>query len=294
MRRDAKSGQRRCRSLSAALSLGVGVAGTACSIPITRPIAPTVEVPADAVCAEWAEQAFVAPSPTRDEAFIDCLVKRDPSVTTDELRHKLETGTGEGLLDRLMSGEARPISSTPDCPFLRVAVESPAGTDDEFQKPMRDLFSTALARAGFEVVDPSSTHQWWASSLALDTGADTAAWTLLVRAVPEIGNGQIQFTSIRKTVSGQEGSFSGMQTLRAFPKDQAPEAARLAAEATARELLPAARRRCDDIDATLEEARMQLEQLRSELTAEIDRVRREKARRSEASRHKQLEIEVEG
>ncbi len=245
-------------------------------------------------CAEWANQAFESPSPARDEAFIDCIVRRNPSVTTNELRHRLETGDGDGLFDRLMTGEDLPIASESDCPYLRVAVQSPVGSNDADQKMMRDLFSTALTETGFNVVDAATTHNWWASSLMLNTGANSVAWTILVRAVPEIGGGEIQFTSVQKTVSGREGSFSGMQSLRAFSRDEAPEAARLAAEGVARELLPAAQRRCNDIDATLEEARMRLEQLRGELAEEIDRVRRQQARRQEDSRQKQLQIEVEG
>ena len=62
----------------------------------------------------------------------------------------------------------------------------------------------------------------------------------------------------------------------------------------AKELLPAAHKRCDDIGATLEAAQMRLEELRNELTAEIDRVRREKARHNKAGPVKQLDIEVEG
>ena len=130
--------------------------------------------------------------------------------------------------------------------------------------------------------------------MAFDTGADPAAWTVLVRAVPEIGRGEIQFTSVRKTVSGQEGSFSGMQLLRVFSKAEAPEVARLAAEGIARELLPAAHRRCNDIDGTLQNARTPLELLRSELVDEIESVRRAKARRQDAGDYKQLQIEVEG
>jgi hypothetical protein len=159
---------------------------------------------------------------------------------------------------------------------------------------MRDLFSTALTRAGFNVVEANAMHHWWASSLALDTGANSAAWTVVVRAVPEIGNGGIQFTEVQKTVSGRAGLFSGMQSLRAFSKDEAPEVARLAAEGVARELLPAAHRRCNDIDIALEEERIRLEQLRSELAEEIERVRRVKTLREEARRQKQLQIEVEG
>jgi hypothetical protein len=248
----------------------------------------------DQVCARQAVQSFPSPSPAQDEAFIDCIVRGNPSTTTSELRHRLATGDGDNLFDRLMTGEDLPLTSDSNCPFVRVAVQSPVGSDDVDQKPMRDLFSTALARAGFTVVDSNSDHHWWASSLALDTGAKSAAWTILVRAVPEIGLGKIQFTSVRKTVSGREGSFSGMQFLRSFSKTEAPEAARLAAEGIARDLLPAARRRCDDLDGELEEARVRLEQLRNELVERIEHVRRQKQQREEASRHKELKIEIEG
>ena len=130
--------------------------------------------------------------------------------------------------------------------------------------------------------------------MTLDTGPNSAAWTILVRSIPEIGDGAIQFTTVRKTVNGREGSFSGMQSLRAFAKNEAPEAAMLAAERIAKELLPAAHLRCSDMDATLDEARINLEQLQRELAEEIKRVRREKAKREEAGRKKQLTIEIEG
>ena len=293
MTNDAKSGSSCCRPRAATLLLYVCIIAIACSMQETSSITPVKSLVARD-CAEWANQAFDSTSPARDEAFIDCIVRRNPSATTDELRHRLETGDGDGLFDRLMTGEDLAIAFDSDCPYLRVAIQSPVGSDDAYQMPMRDLFSTALTRAGFKVVDATAMHRWWASSLALDTGANSVAWTILVRAVPEIGNGEIQFTSVRKIVSGREGSFSGMQSLRAFSNDEAPEAARLAAEGIARELLPAAHRRCSDIDATLEEASMRLEQIRGELAEEIERVRREKARREEASHRKQLKIEVEG
>ena len=87
-----------------------------------------------------------------------------------------------------------------------------------------------------------------------------------------------------------------MQSLHSFDKNEASEAAWVAASAIAGELLPAANRRCDDMYATLEEAQMRLEQLRNELTKEIERVRSEKSQRlsEEALRRKQLLIEVEG
>jgi hypothetical protein len=271
----------------------VGLVAIGCASQAIRPIA-FAEPPAARMCAEWATHAFASPSRARDEAFIDCIAKRNPSFTSDELNHRLEAGKGNGLFERLMSGGVLPVASESECPFLRVAVQSPAGSDDSYQKPMRDLFSEALTQAGFQVVDGNALHQWWASSLALETDSNSTAWTVVVRAEPEIGNGGIQFTSVQKTVSGHEGSFSGMQSLRVFSNDDAPEVARLAAEGIARDLLPAAHRRCDDIDTALEEARMRLEQLRRELAEEIQQVRREKARRNEASRQKQLEIEVEG
>jgi hypothetical protein len=289
-----KAGPKRQRPRTAAFSMFVGIAATVCLLHATNSIT-SVETPVARDCAAWANQEFNSPSPDRDEAFIDCIVRRDPTATPDALRHKLETGDGDGLFDRLMTGENLSITPYSDCRYLRVAVQSPVGSEEAEQKPMRDLFSTALTQAGFEVVDADVMHYWWASSLTLDTGANSAAWTILVRAIPEIGNGEIQFTSVRKTVNGREGSYSGMQVLRAFAKDEAPEAAKLAAEGIAKELLPAAHHRCsDDLDATLEEARIRLEQLRNELTEEIERVRREKAQREKASSQKRLTIEVEG
>jgi hypothetical protein len=128
----------------------------------------------------------------------------------------------------------------------------------------------------------------------METGPDSAVWTILVRAVPEIGDGSIQFTTVRRAFNGREGAFSGMQSLRAFSKSEAPEAALLAAAGIATELLPAAHRRCSDIDGTLMEAGNQLEELQKELTDEILRVRQQRAERKKAGRQKQLAIEVEG
>jgi hypothetical protein len=281
------------RVRAAALSLCAGILAIGCATEQPFRIA-TVEPLIAKSCAESTSQTFDAPSRERDEAFIECIVRRDPSSTTEDLRHRLATGEGEDLYERLMSGQRMPVGSDSECPYLRVAVQSPVGSDDATQKPMRDLFSQALTRAGFQVVDERTTHEWWASSLALDTGENSTAWTILVRAVPEIGNGGIQFTSVEKVVSGRSGSFSGMQSLRSFTDDQAPEAARLAAEGVARELLPAAQRRCDDVDAELEATRKHLEELRRQLADEMEQVRREKARRKAESRHKQLDIEVEG
>jgi hypothetical protein len=290
----AKTGPKCNRLRAANFSLWVGIIAVVCTLQLTNSIT-SVETPVARDCAAWANQTFNSPSPARDEAFIDCIVRRDPSITPDAIRHKLETGDGDGLFNRLMTGENLPIMPDSNCPYLRVAVQSPVGSVEADQKPMRDLFSTALTRAGFKVVDANTTHHWWASSLTLDTGANSAAWTILARATPEIGNGAIQFTTVRKTVNGREGSFSGMQLLRAFDKDQAPEAARLAAEGIAKELLPAAHRRCGDIGATLEQARIRLEQLRNELMEEIERVRREKNEWKKAGGPlKQLQIEVEG
>jgi hypothetical protein len=247
-------------------------------------------------CAESVNQAFLAPSPARDEAFVDCIIKQSPSAVSDDLHPKLDTVGQDGLFDRLATGEALPISPYADCPYLRVSVQSPVGSDEVYQKPMRDLFSAALTRAGFEVVNGDVSHYWWASILAMDTGPHTAVWTILVRAVPEIGDGAIQFTTVRRSVNGREGAFSGMQSLRAFSKNEAPDAALLAAAGIATELLPAAHRRCSDsdVDGALTEAGIRLDQLQKELTEEIQRVRRERANREKASREKQLRIEVEG
>jgi hypothetical protein len=242
-------------------------------------------------CAEWANEAFFSPSPARDEAFVDCIIERDAASARDRL---LQERGIEGLSNELASNEISPQSPPSDCAHLRVSVQSPVGSDEVYQRPMRDLFSAALNRSGFTVVDHDASHYWWASILAMETGPDSAVWTILVRAVPEIGDGSIQFTTVRRAVNGREGAYSGMQSLRAFSKSEAPEAALLAAAGIATELLPAAHRRCSDIDGALMEAGNRLEELQKELTDEILRVRQQRAEREKAGRQKQLAIEVEG
>jgi len=290
----AETGLRDSWARTALISLCVGMAAIACAHTEINPIIPLAPGVAKQ-CDEWAQQAYNGSSPARDKGFVSCVAARDPSASREDLFHRLETGVGYSLHDRLMSGRDLPIESLSNCAYTRMAVQSPAGSNEFEQKPMRELFSKALTRAGFEVVSMEEEHYWWASSLALETGSNSVAWTILVRAVPEIGNGSIQFTTVNKIVDGRVGSFSGMQSLRSFDKEEASEVASDAASAIAKELLPAADRRCDDIDAALQEAEMRLEQLRNELAKEIERVRNEKSQhREEASRKKQLVIEVEG
>jgi hypothetical protein len=291
---NAKTGLKDSWARAALTSLCAGVAAIACAHTEIKAIAPFSPGVAKQ-CEEWANLAFDGSSPDREEGFITCITDRDPSAYREDLLHRLETGSGAGLYDRLMSGGNLPIASESDCAYMRLAVQSPTGSDELEQQPMRELFSSALTRVGFEVVPVEMEHRWWASSLALETGSNSMAWTVLVRAVPEIGNGAIQFTTLNKDVDGKVAAFSGMQSLRSFDKVEATEVASIAASAIARELLPAANRRCDDIDAELEKAQVALEQLRRELTEEIERVRNEKSqRREEARRSKQLVIEVEG
>ena len=294
MMNNAKTGLRNSWARTALTSLCAGMAAIACAHTEIKAIVPFSPGVAKQ-CEEWANLAFNGSSPDRDKGFITCITKRDPSASREDLLHRLETGDGSGSYDRLMSGGNLPIASESDCAYMRMAVQSPAGSNEFDQKPMRELFSRALTRVGFEVVPIEMEHRWWASSLTLDTSSNSVAWTIVVRAVPEIGDGAIQFTTLNKTVDGRARSFSGMQSLRSFDKAEAPEVVWVAASAIAQELLPAANRRCDDIDAELEEAQVVLEQLRKELTKEIERVRNEKTqRREEARRRKQLVIEVEG
>jgi hypothetical protein len=290
----AETGLKGSWARTALTSMCAGMAAIACAhteIKAIIPFSPGVAKQ----CEEWADLAFNGSSPARDEGFVTCITERNPSASREDLLHRLETGNGSGLYDRLMSGGNLPIASESNCAYMRLAVQSPAGSNEFEQQPMRELFSRALTRAGFEVVPNEMEHRWWASSLMLDTGSNSVAWTIVVRAVPEIGDGAIQFTTLNKNVDGRVGSFSGMQSLRSFDKAEASEVAWIAASAVAQELLPAANRRCDDLDAELEEAQMVLEQLRKELTEEIERVRSEKTQhREEARRKKQLVIEVEG
>ncbi|MBW2494071.1 MAG: hypothetical protein JRE43_04910 [Deltaproteobacteria bacterium] len=272
--------------------LYLGIIALICILLLPNSIT-SVETDVVRHCASWTERAFKSPSNARDEAFIGCIAKRTPSATPGELRHKLRTGTGDDLFERFMGGEDLPAPVDSTCRYVRVAIQSPVGSEETEQEPMRDLFSQALAREGFNVVDPSEVHHWWASSLALNTSEDFAAWTLLVRATPEIGAGEIHFTTVEKTVNGLEGSFSGMQLLRLFAKHEAPEVARLAAQEVAKNLLPAAHRRCGDANLAFEETWGHLEKLRNELAQEIERVKRENHDRERARAVKRLEIEVE-
>ena len=291
---DVKIDSSGSRARAALISLCVSIAVIACAKPEIKTIMPFTPSAAKQ-CDDWARQAFDASSPARDKGFISCMAARDPYASREDLVHRLETGVGYSLYDRLMSGQNLPIEEISNCAYMRMAVQSPAGSNELEQKPMRELFVRALTRAGFEVVTVDEEHYWWASSLALETGSNSVAWTILVRAVPEIGGGSIRFTTVNKIVDGKLGSFSGMQSLRSFDKEVASEVAWDAASAIAEELLPAANRRCDDIDAALREAEMRLEKLRNELAKEIERVRSEKAEhREEAHRRKQLMIEVEG
>ena len=146
MNRD-KTGPRRYRSRTATISVCLGIIAGVC-ILLAPNLITSVETPVARDCAAWANQEFNSPSPARDEAFIDCIVKRDPSATPDALRHELETGDGDELYNQLMTVETPPMAPDPDCTFLRVAVQSPAGSDEVTQKPMRDLFSTELTRKG--------------------------------------------------------------------------------------------------------------------------------------------------
>jgi hypothetical protein len=281
----------RPRAAAPSLWLCIGMIAAVSAIQSNSALASVESSTTARECAEWVNQAFFSPSPARDEAFIDCIFERDSSSTRHDLNHEWKA---EGRYDHLAGNEDASFSPHSDCAYLRVSVQSPVGSDEVYQRPMRDLFSAALTRSGFTVVDGDAPHYWWASILAMETGPDTAVWTILVRAVPEIGNGEIQFTTVRRAVNGREGAFSGMQSLRAFSKTEAPEAALLAAAGIATELLPAAHHRCSDIDGSLTEAGIRLDELQKELSDEILRVRQQKSEREKAGRQKQLDIEVEG
>ena len=198
--------------------------------------------------------------------------------------------SGVDSLDPLAVEEHPTTEQDPDCPYLRLAVQSPHGSGEGYQKPLRELLSTSLSRAGFEIVGDDEAHYWWASSLALDTGAKSA-WTTVVRAVPEIRGGGIQFTTTYKKVDGKNVPFFGVHSLRLFRTRDAPEAAMEIADGIAQRLLPAVHQRCDEaVLAANREAEAELERVRSELTEEIARVRRDRAR---STRLKGLELEVE-
>jgi hypothetical protein len=200
-----------------------------------------------------------------------------------------ESSGGESF-DAFPIDEQLTTAQDPDCPYLRLAVQSPHGSDENYQKALRELLSTSLSNAGFEIVGGDESHYWWASSLALDDGYQSA-WTTVVRAVPEIRGGGIQFTTTYENVDGKIVPFFGMQSLRLFRSKEAPEAATQIADRIAQRLLPAAYQRCDEaVLAANREAEAELERVRSELTEEIERFRQD---REGGTRLKRLQLQVD-
>jgi hypothetical protein len=179
----------------------------------------------------------------------------------------------------------------PDCPYLRLAVQSPHGPQDAEQEPLREMLSSSLSRAGFAVVDADDSHYWWTSSLVLDNNVESA-WSTVVRAVPEVKAGGIRFTTTYKQVDGRNVPFSGTHSLRLFDRTNALEAATLIADEIGHDLLPAVHRRCNKaVLAAARQAEAELERVRSELTAEMERVRRDQ--RAGSGKLKVLNLEVE-
>lgn len=196
-----------------------------------------------------------------------------------------------GVLGRLAIDRRPTAAVDSDCPYLRLVVRSPLGPDEDYQKPLRELLSTALSRAGFVVVDDDESHNWWTSSLVLGNGSESA-WSTVVRAVPEIHGGGIRFTTTLREVDGKSIPFSGMHSLRLFHRNEAPEAAMRIATEIAQDLLPAVHRRCNQaVIAATREADAELERVRTELTREMERVRRE--RRAGSSKSKGLELQFQ-
>ncbi len=221
------------------------------------------------LAAAWALQA--TPSPASAESGVE-----------PQAEHSIE---------RLAIEPDPTTTLDPDCPYLRLVVQSPHGLDEAYQKPLRELLSTSLSDAGFVIVDGNDSHYWWTSSLVLDNGSESA-WSTVVRAMPEIKGGGIRFTATYKEVDGKRVAFSGMHSLRLFDRNNARAAAMQISQAIARDLLPAVHRRCDRaVLAATREADAALERVRNELTDEMDRVR--SVRPAGSPNLKRLELEVE-
>lgn len=209
-----------------------------------------------------------------------CLVIATAALT-------LHSGPALAIVE---SSDSESSDSASDCPYLRLSLQSPHGTDEEYQAPLREMLSSSLSRAGFKVVGSDEAHYWWASSLALDDGL-RAAWTTVVRAVPEIRGGGIEFTTAYEEVAGEDVPFHGMQSLRLFRRKDAPEAANRLAIGIARKLLPAAYQRCEEaVLAAQRKAERELESVRGELAEEMERVRRS---REGNARMKGLQLAVD-
>jgi hypothetical protein len=166
-----------------------------------------------------------------------------------------------------------------DCPYLRVFVDWMKDGDLQLQESVANTYSDFLHAAGFLVTQDPSRAYFFVGSHAMPSiqNDEMLIWSVSTEARPEIVRGRSQPFSQRIIRMGM-GQLTRVSDLHEIPRADLHEFASLAAGTAAEELLPRARRRCDNLDFSLREDEEHLQRIRQELTEEIQRVRWERRR----------------
>ncbi len=182
------------------------------------------------------------------------------------------------------------------CPYRRVSLSTPqrllkAPGDGTLQAEFLGVFGFHLGRAGFEVIEPTqSGFTWEIFSQVEPLGDGRLAWSYALLPMPGLADGVIEFPtfSVVERPGGERVQFTTYHGLESLRSTDFPLRAALASEKLANLYLPVALKLCAERGSILEMEAARLERIRSELSAEIERVA---ARRSRQNKHLELKTE---
>jgi hypothetical protein len=191
---------------------------------------------------------------------------------------------------------SRDIDSEESCPYLRLSLSTPqrvrkAPGDDKLQAEFLEVFGLHLGRAGFEVREPSPSGFAWELFSQVETlGGGRLAWSYALLPMPGLADGTIEFPtfSVIDRSGGGRVQFTTYHGLEHFRSAEFPLHAALASEKLANLYLPVALKLCAERGSMSELEEARLERIRSELSAEIERV---SAQRSQQRKYLELKAE---
>jgi hypothetical protein len=186
--------------------------------------------------------------------------------------------------------------SEQSCPYLRLSLSTPqrvltSPDDDLLQAEFLGVFGSHLGSAGFEVIEPSESGFTWELFSQVELlGEGRLAWSYALLPMPGLADGVIEFPtfSVIERPSGERVKFTTSHGLEGLRSSDFPLRAALAAEKLANLYLPVALKLCAERGSALKRESARLERIRSELTAEIERVAAERDQQT-----KQLELNVD-
>jgi hypothetical protein len=199
--------------------------------------------------------------------------------------------------ERPVTGVAAEIDS--DCPYLRVQVIAGEYAESTWsvgsrtiqrQNSLAQKLREHLSQVGFAITYETESANWVLYSNAVELPNKRIFWSLSMQKLPTItDDGTLLFRPGSViTKKGHPIQFTSTSHLVIAWPDEIDEMVLEISNDFARKWLPSAQSRCADMDATLLEEEAGLEEIREQLTEEIQRIQR---LRSE--QEKQLEIEVE-